>query len=294
VGNPVAEKNIFAEFLSAAPNFAADPLAMWCQPKQDPPDVLCTTVAGRNIGLELTGWLDQGQMSEAKGMESIERSILTAIQPEPPNNTEHIHFAWLITLPKARVKPAHAGLFRGELLRLIEEVDGRWDAEEWWHSPHGCQWEDFGRYPALGRYLSQVHFFPRSAFRGWSSTKGGQHWLTFPLRGGPYSPDSMVDALLKRLGDKIQKYAARPVNLNEFDLLVHYDLAWAYNSPVETPWFRFADAARAAADFIGDDPGVFDRIFLFVPHEESQKIFQLYPPAAGSETATPPSGPSRS
>lgn len=281
MGNPVAEKNVFAEFLSAAPNFSGEAVASWGQPKEDPPDVLCTTLSGRNVGLELTEWLDQGQMSEAKAVESIERSILAAVQPEPPNNTEHIHFAQLIALPKARVKPADASAFRTEFLVLIEHVDKRWDTEEWWQSPYGCLWNDFSGYAKLGRYLSAIHFFPRSAFRQWSSTKGGQNWLTVPPRGGPYSEDSMVDALLKRLEGKIQKYAALPAGLDEFHLLVHYDLAWAYNSPVETPWFKFADAAGAGADFVADDPGAFDRIFLFVPHEASQRVFQLYPRGEG-------------
>jgi hypothetical protein len=214
-------------------------------------------------------------------METIEDSIRKAIRPEPPNNTEHIHLAWLLTLPKARIKPADAGKFRAELLQLVDEVDSRWDTEEEWQSPQGCWWMDFNSYPVLGKYLSQVRFFPRSAFHGWSSTKGGQHWLTFPCRGGAYSEDSMVAALVARLGDKIQKYAARPGGLHEFHLLVHYDLAWAYNSPVETLTFKFAAAARAGADFVGDDPGVFDRIFLFVPHDKAQKVFQLYPRGAG-------------
>ena len=93
--------------------------------------------------------------------------------------------------------------------------------------------------------------------------------------------------MLKRLEGKIQKYAARPAGLNEFDLLVHYDLAWAYNSPVETPWFKFVDAARAGADFVGDDPGAFDRIFLFVPHDSAQRVFQLYPRGVGLVYAVP-------
>jgi hypothetical protein len=170
------------------------------------------------------------------------------------------------------------GAFRAELLKLVEEVDGRWDGEEEWQSPQRCWWTDFSRYPTLAKYLSQVRFFPRSRFGGSSSNKGGQGWLTFPCRGGAYSERSMVEALLARLSGKIQKHAARPVGLNEFHLLVHYDLAWAYNSPVEALNFKFADAACAGADFVADDPGAFDRIFLFVPHsDESQKVFQLYP-----------------
>jgi hypothetical protein len=281
MGNPLAEKETFAAFLAAAPDFAGEAVRDWHQPKQDPPDVLCSTVSGRQVGLELTGWIDEEQIADAKSIESMENSIRKAIQPEPPNNTEHIHFAWLLTLPKARVNPADAAAFRTELLQLVEEIDKRWDAEEEWHSLQGCWWRDFSRYSTLGKYLSEVRFFPRSAFRNWSSTKGGQHWLTFPLRGGAYSEEPMVAALQDRLSDKIQKYAARPGGLDEFDLLVHYDLAWAYNSPVETLTFKFADAARAGADFIGDDPGAFDRIFLFVPHNETQKVFQLYPRGTG-------------
>jgi hypothetical protein len=229
------------------------------------------------VGLELTEWLDEGQIAEAKSTESIEDSIRKAIRPEPPNNTEHIHLAWLITQPKARVKPADAGAFRTDLLQIVNEVDRRWEVEEDWHSPQGCCWRDFSRYPLVGKHLSEVRFFPRSAFRNWSSTKGGQNWLTFPMAGGAYSEDSTVAALQARLAGKIQKYGARPGGLDEFDLLVHYDLAWADNSPVETLTFKFADAARAGVDFIGDDPGVFDRIFLFVPHNEAQTVFRLYP-----------------
>jgi hypothetical protein len=280
VGDPAAEKNTFAAFLNAAPAFAGDKITNWSRPKQDPPDVLCTTETGLQVGLELTGWLDNGQITDAKAIEAIEQSIRKAIRPEPPNHTEHIHYAWLRTLPRARIKPTDEGAFRAELLKLVDEVDSRWDGEEEWQPPQRCCWTDFSRYPTLEKYLFQVRFFARSA-RGPSSTKGGQGWLTFPCKSRSYSEQSMVEALLARLRDKIQKYAARPDGLSEFHLLVHYDLALEYNSPVETLDFKFADAARAGTKFIGDDPGAFDRIFLFVPHnDEPQKVFQLYPPTA--------------
>jgi hypothetical protein len=65
MGNPVAEKAAFGAFLAAAPDFAGDAVQRWCQPKQDPPDVLCATTTGRQVGMELTEWLDQGQIAEA-------------------------------------------------------------------------------------------------------------------------------------------------------------------------------------------------------------------------------------
>jgi hypothetical protein len=85
-------------------------------------------------------------------------------------------------------------------------------------------------------------------------------------------------ALQARIAAKVvQKYAARP-GLDEFDLLVHYDLAWACKSPDETLTFKLADAARAGAGGVHrDDPGAFDHTFSFVPHNEAQKVFRLDP-----------------
>jgi hypothetical protein len=157
-------------------------------------------------------------------------------------------------------------------------VDTRWESEQDWHSPQGCSWTDFSRYPTLGKYLDLVRFHPCDGTSG----GGGVLWIAFPARCGFYSEQTMVAALLVRLEDKIQKYAAQPLGLSEFHLLVHYDLAWEYNTPAETPTFKFEDDARAAVSFIGDDPGVFDRIFLFVPHNEAQQVFQLYPGVADS------------
>jgi hypothetical protein len=252
----------------------------WHSPEQDPPDVLCTTAAGRQVGLELTGWLDQGQIAEAKKAETITDSIQKLIGPEP-NSTKHIHFARLETLPKARVKPARRSTFRSEFLQLVNEVDTRWPAEQFWQSAAGYKWKDFTSYPVLRKCLSAVHFFPRSKWLNWPLTKGSQRWLAFPLQGGVHSEEPMVTALRARLTCKIQKYAAKPSGLDEFDLLIHYDLARVYNSPVETLAFGFADAARAAADFIGDDQDAFDQIFLFVPDNEAQPVFQLYPRGDG-------------
>ena len=276
-GKYALEKWAFTAFLNAKPEFAGEAIINWDQPVSDPPDVLCKTQTGRKIGVELTEWLDQAQIAQAMGLEHIQRSILEAISPQPPNNTEHIHLARLFLRPKMRVKTADATAFRAELQRLIEEVDIRWNAEPEWQSPVGCWWTDFSGYPVLGKYLSKVEFDSRRFARRWPSTRGSQSWLTFPCRGSAYSPDTMMTALQDRLKDKIQKYAIRPIGLKEFHLLVHYDKAWAYNSPAETPWFTFADAAQAGAAFIGDNPGVFNRIFLFVPQAAGKTVYQLYP-----------------
>jgi len=275
VRSPGAERCIFEAFLGTVPEFAGESVAEFDRPMQDPPDIVCITArTRRQIGVELTSWLDQRQMGAAKGVEAVQESILKAIQPEPPNNTEHIQFAWLHSLLRARVKPADGPALRSEFMKLVYEVDARWSSEPAWRSPQGCPWKDFLGYPTLGKYLSQVVFFPRSAYAG--SMRGNQYWITFPCRGGSYSEHPMVEALLTRLAAKIQKYTAIPANLSEFHLLVHYDQARAYNSPVETPFVKFKDAARVASAFVADDPGAFARIFLFCSNE-SVEVYQLYP-----------------
>jgi hypothetical protein len=52
VGNPVAEKDIFAAFLAPAPDFAGEAVQNWCRPQRG---VLCSTGSNEEVGLELTG-----------------------------------------------------------------------------------------------------------------------------------------------------------------------------------------------------------------------------------------------
>ena len=140
MGDRQSEKVIFEAFLRVNSGFAGEAIAMFEQPDDDPPDVLCTTSSGRRVGVELGEWLNEDQIHDAKGSEAIQRSILQAIGPQPPNDTENIYFAWLHPKPKARVKPADAQLFRTELFRLVGDVDARWDQEDDWQSPQGCRY----------------------------------------------------------------------------------------------------------------------------------------------------------
>jgi hypothetical protein len=277
VGNPALERAAFRGFLDAEPLFAGEAISEWDLAPSDPPDVLCKTSTGRRVGLELTGWLNEDQIAAAKGIDAAQGTFLRAIAPEPPNDTEEVGMVWLSPRAKARVKPADAGPFRAELLRLVQDVDAAWSKPGGRPSPQGERRNVFSQYPMLARYLEQVKFFPRYAFGSGPFLKGGRHWLTFPCRGGAYSSEPMVEALKERIADKVGRYGQRPGDLEEFDLLVHYDLAWEYNTPVETPAFSYADAASEAADFIDGDPGVFDKIFVFVPHAEGKTVFRVYP-----------------
>lgn len=287
MGDRAAEKNIFEAFLRVKPDFAGERLQGWNQPSQDPPDILCTSVSGRRIGVELGEWLNEDQMREAKGLEAIQNSILKAIGKQPDNNFENIYFAWLHARPKARVEPADASAFRQEILRLAQDVDCRWDQEAEWQSPQGCFFDDFTLYPTAGKYLQLMRFFPRQHYAGWPPNgrvvkrtwPAGCDWLVFRARGGAYSEDPMVDALCALITKKIEKYEAKApqVQMDDFYLLIHYNQALLYNTPVETLFFKFEDAARAASAFIGDDPGIFGRIFLLLAFQPGERVFPLYP-----------------
>jgi len=275
MGSRAEEKAVFEGFLNAAAMFAGSEVKKWFQPVNDPPDVEVETADGRKVDIELTSWLDESQIGREKRVEFVEQSFRDAIQPEPPNQTEHLFLVWMA--PKRRMALADKQAFITELLALTQEIDQRWEGERDWQSPQGFQWADFTRYPTLAIYLESVDFHPRMPTVESTMRKGGRHWLTFPARGGAYSPDWMVDALCEVVHAKIAKYAAKPSGTHEFHLLVHYDKAFVYNTPVQGIGIGYAEAVQAAAGRIGSSVGVFDRIFVYVPVSEGQKVFRIFP-----------------
>jgi hypothetical protein len=272
VGNPTEERDVFVGFLAARPMFAGSPVTNWIQPAQDPPDVECDLEDGRNIAVELTSWLDESQIGREKKVEMIETSFRDAIKPEPSNNSERIFLVWLS--PRQRMKPVDQTSFRTELIALVEHIDRHWENIPWSDSPQGFNWKDFTKYPTLTKYLNSIDVHPR---RVAGTGKGGIHWLTFPMRGGNYSPDWMVDALVECVTTKTTKYSVKPPGASEFHLLVHYDKAFLYNTPVLGIDFGYAEAVTAAARKIAGSVGTFDKIFVFVPVADGQQAFQLYP-----------------
>jgi len=275
MGHPAEEKEIFDNFVNADPLFAGARITNWFQPKNDPPDIECDLVDGRKIGIELTSWLEESQIGRAKIQEFLEKSIRDAIKPEPPNQTEHISLLWMF--PKRRMLANDIAGFRTELLKLTEQIDRRWDSEIEWHTPQGFQWNDFSVYPMLGKYLAAIDIHPRIPSLPTTMKKGRLQWLTFPMRGGAYSPNWMIDALCECVQAKIAKYPVKPTGTDEFHLLVHYDKAWQYNTPVTGIGFGYREAVQSASVRIGSSAGVFDRILVFVPITEGQQVFSLYP-----------------
>src|ERR1041384_3712805 len=111
------------------PLFAGSAVTDWEQPAQDTADIQADLADGRKVAVELTSWLDESQIGREKKVEMLEASFRDAIQPEQPNETEHIFLVWLA--PKRRMTPRDQAGFRSELLVLMEAIDKDWDNIPW-------------------------------------------------------------------------------------------------------------------------------------------------------------------
>ncbi|MGA2434010.1 MAG: hypothetical protein ABSG25_01855 [Bryobacteraceae bacterium] len=272
MGNPAEEKRIFTAFLNDCPLFAGGPVTNWTQPQSDPPDIECDLQDGRTIGLELTNWLNERQIANAKEQESMEEPFRRALRGVP-NETQHFQLVWMNV--KERLRKGDEAALQDEMTRLMIYVDKKWETELDWQSPQGFVWNDFADYPTLARYFVNLDIHPRRAPR-LATEPPTLGWLTFPCRGGSYSPDWAVDALCANINTKIAKYSAKPTGLAAFFLLVHYDVkAYAYNSPVEGIGFSYPEAVAEASRRLGGATGVFDGIFVYVDTTDGQKSFTV-------------------
>ena len=100
------------------------------------------------------------------------------------------------------------------------------------------------------------------------------------LPGGAYTTEWMMQAVVDRIGDKEIKYENvdfRALHvLQEFDLVCYYcDEAMLHNTPIHGIEYGFPELAGQVKQIIRDSESVFDRIFLFHPHETPYAI-QVY------------------
>jgi hypothetical protein len=278
------EKTIFEAFLMSAPQFVGEEIVEWVQPTDESefPDVICMSASGRRIGVELGEWLNEAEMQAAKSMERLQDSMLDAVGRQGANTSENIYFVWLLPKQKARVKPTEAGEFRRQMFMCLQECDRRWPNERLWHSPQGhrVSGQDLAAYPGLAKYLSGIQLFPREAYKGrppngrkvkrqWPA---GVNWITFPARSGTYSEDTMLQPFRQLLSDKLQHYGAAGTGFDHLCLVVYYNQAAIYNSPVETS--EFTDTVATANEFFSGDSDPFDSVFLFVALD-SWRIFKV-------------------
>jgi len=269
------ETNAWNGFLSAEPKFAGEEIASWAS-GPDPPDVLCTTVSSRTVGVELTKWVERDQLESGKTRERIENNYLRIAASERERRPDNIGRVWLYDRHR-RVKPKHEAQFRQQLYACIAEQTALADPE--WDTPQGAPVRDFTRYPVLGKFLDSIWIHPRS--RQQYLEPGGK-WILFEDNaGGAYPHESMVKAALDRICAKIDDYEELDLhaqhNLDELYLLCHYDNeALLYNTPVHTVGFGYENLVAKVVEVLAQEHGVFDKIFLFHPWE-SREVVQVYP-----------------
>jgi hypothetical protein len=83
----------------------------------------------------------------------------------------------------------------------------------------------------------------------------------------------MINVLLETIAESIQRYRGTRLGY-EFNLLIHLSQAHLYNTPVETLNFSYDDAAQLASEFIGDDTGSFNNIYLLIA-VEPPRVYRL-------------------
>ena len=278
------ERTAWNAFFDAAPLFAGEELASQGD-GPDPPDVLCVGKSGKKIGVELTKWVEHEQITDGSGRKLLEDSYLSVIRSEREPKPDRIGRVVLYDKSK-RLKPEDQAQLRRELFALVAKESATPDPPEDpqrpplavppWNTPQGGPVRDFTGFPILAKYLDEIWFYPREKF-----DFPDEPWVMFELRGGAYTPDSMVQAAIDRIRDKIKKYERAnhraKHSLAEFDLLSFFcDEALLHNTPTHGVDFGFSELAEKVAQTLKDDPKVFDRIFLFHPHE-SQMAFCVYP-----------------
>ena len=84
----------------------------------------------------------------------------------------------------------------------------------------------------------------------------------------------MVEPLRELFGEKVSRYGASGTGFDDLALVIYYHQAWFYNSPAETLFFKFEDAARDIGQVLNGDFGPFERVFLFIATGPG-RVFQI-------------------
>jgi len=269
------EKIIFAAFYELQPDFAGEPIEDWKLADCDPPDIVCTAVSGKRIGVELGEWLHFGEMEAGKLREAIERQLLDAIGEPQPLNTSR-HFDMVILHPRDRVRITTSrgkASFRAAMISLIADVDRRWPAERSWHYAPGCRIKDLSNWPPLDRYLESVHFHP-----GQSQWTEGINWILPAAHVFIFDNTTMITPLACLLSEKIAKYRTRPMATpcDELVLLVFFNQGVMYNPPIQTPRRTAEMVVDEVRKVLPQDHGPFSIGYLFLAPTPGARAFRLW------------------
>jgi hypothetical protein len=83
----------------------------------------------------------------------------------------------------------------------------------------------------LQKYLDGMRLWPTRE-DGWKHSD--DHWITFPAGGGFFTQDTMLIPLQELLAAKVRRYASSRTGLGDLSLVLFYNRAVLYNSPIGT------------------------------------------------------------
>lgn len=146
--------------------------------------------------------------------------------------------------PEQLIPQSDRAAFREQFYALYESVSERW--HQLANGPQGYIEREFVGFAVLARYLKGEPGHIGICFRG--PERGapalGAPWAVPAEDAGGHDPDTMLQALVQRIQEKLAKYANLKAdqNLAELNLLVHYDTrAFHLNTPFGAPGRKFAD-----------------------------------------------------
>lgn len=229
------EHAIFGAFIKIFPAFADEKITEWSLSKCDPPDVICTTTSGRRVGVEISQWAREGEMKAGKLREEKERKLLDAVGvPQPVNMSKNFWLAVFFPRAKVNIRPSDHPMFRQSLDRLFEHVDATWPTE------HRGRYNsaDLNRFPPLDKYLEQVQFVAGTPL----SSDVDRIVPVVPTDS--FDDRTMADPLLEQLSKKKIQCRALKADCDELHLLIAYDQALPYCSPIETPRRSVGETAK--------------------------------------------------
>jgi hypothetical protein len=265
------ECQVFQAFYEIEPNFAGRLMKEWAK-GADPPDIVCVDLTGNRIGVELTEWVNGNLMASEKARQELQDSfsrIVCSDRETPPQNIENI----TVGLKTDAIPPAsEQEEFRRELFNCVRNKDAAW--------PPGRSLQshlqlDFAEYPILRKYITWIEYWP---CRRLQRSKGSV-WVRLPARGRFYTPQEMLDTLIANIAKKIGKYSTlhQQQKLDELYLIVFYSKGLLWNPPYSALGWGFRDIANAVSDMLSQNPGPFQKVFLFSPVEKDQKVLQVWP-----------------
>jgi len=264
-----ADEEFFKTFISVKPHFLGSKTRVT---GPEPPDVIITDVHDRQLGLELTEWLDKEQTTPSISNQDNEMKWLEILNSEDRPRSKNFQFIRVEFHNGTRYSQWEEVSFRKEFRSLISYVVENWE-DEMEGTPQKI-WNDFTNYPTLAEHVSLI------LFHNWPGRES-QRWVLGTGKGGAYDPRQMTRALLERIEEKKKKpnYVNLKTqrHLSELVLLVHYGIrGLMHNWPFEGMNWKIEDVVSEARANLVQNPGPFDQAFLYLAYNEGH-LFTLYP-----------------